>query len=97
MSTIIFITAATAKPEKEIAVRQALIDVAIAARANPDCIEYSILQSSTDPASTINFERWSSEEARDQFNSGPDVEKFIAIVSGNFTVSPQPASYLEIS
>lgn len=85
-----------AKPEKLQEVQQALNDVAKAARTQPGCIDYRIFSSTEDSATTVNFERWSSEEERDAFNAGPDVKKFIAAVTGNFAESPQPVSYREV-
>jgi len=93
-SPIVYMTSAKASTEKEQEVLQALRDVAEAARQQPECLDYRIFRAQD--GITINFERWSSEEARDAFNAGPAVEKFISAVSGNFAVSPQPISYEEI-
>lgn len=95
-SNIVFMTKVKAKPGKEQEVLQASIEVASAGRMQPGCVDLRILRSTEDPAVTINFERWSSEEARDAFMAGPEVEKFITAVSGAFVESPQPVSYQEI-
>jgi quinol monooxygenase YgiN len=92
-SDIIVMTTVKTKPGKEQDVLQASLDVAKAARTQSGCVDYRILRSAEDAALTINFERWSSKEERDAFNAGPDVEKFIAAVSGAFAESPQPVSY----
>lgn len=93
----VFITSAKAKSGKEQEVLQASLAVAKAARAQAGCVDYRIFRSTDEPAITVNFERWSSEEARDAFLAGPDVEKFIAAVSGNFAESPRPLSYREVN
>lgn len=94
MSNVLFLTKAIATAEAKDQVRQALIDVAAAARKQDGCVDYKILLA--EDGSTVNFEIWSSNEARDAFNNGPDVEAFIKAVSGNFAESPQPVSYQEI-
>lgn len=94
MNNAIFITKAKATAEANDKVRQALIDVASAARKQDGCVDYKILLA--EDGSTVNLEIWSSSEARDAFNDGPDVAAFIEAVSGNFAESPQPVSYEEI-
>jgi quinol monooxygenase YgiN len=90
---LVVMTKASAKPGKEEEVLRALRDVAEAGRAQSGCVDYRILRSADDAAATINFERWSSEGARDAFLAGPDVERFSAAVAGAFAESPQPVSY----
>lgn len=92
-SDIIVITTVKTMLGKEQDVLQASLEVAKAARAQSGCVDYRILRSIEDPATTLNFERWSSEAERDTFNAGPDVARFIAAVSGAFSESPQPVSY----
>jgi quinol monooxygenase YgiN len=92
----VFITSVKSKAGKEQEVLQASLEVAKAALAQAECVDYRIFRSTDDPAVTVNFERWSSQEARNTFNAGPDVEKFIAAVSDKFAESPQPISYYEI-
>lgn len=93
---IIFMTTAISKPEKQEQVYQALCDVAEAARAQTGCIDYRIFRSSDNATTTVNFEQWSSEQARDAFLAGPDVQKFAAAVSGAFAESPQPTLYQQV-
>lgn len=90
---IVIMTTAVAKPGKEKIVQQALRDVAAAARAQPDCIGYNTFCSTDNPAVTIAFERWGSEEERDLFLAGGDVKEFASAVSGAFVESPQPKSF----
>lgn len=92
-SDIVIMTAAEAKPGREKIVQQALRDVAKAARAQPDCIAYSTFCSAENPAATVTFERWGSEEERDTFLAGAEVKEFASAVSGAFVESPQPVSY----
>ncbi len=92
-SDLVIMTTAEAKPGKEKNVQQALRDVAKAARAQPGCIEYSILRSVENSAVTVNFERWDSKEERDAFFAAADVKKFASAVSGAFVESPQPVWY----
>jgi quinol monooxygenase YgiN len=96
-STIVFMTTAKAKPGKEQEIYQALQDVAGAAREQPDCVEYRVFRSSEDSTTTVNFEQWSSNEAREAFLASPAVEKFVAAVSGAFAESPQVVSYEEVA
>src|SRR5699024_12553313 len=86
-------TTAEDKPGKEIKVRQAICDVARAARAQLGCIEYTVLRSAENPAITVNFERWVSKANRDIFLAGADVKEFASAVSVAFVESPQPVSY----
>src|SRR5688500_258338 len=90
---VIWMTTAKARPGKEQAVQQALRDVARAARAQPGCGEYRVLRSAEDPAVTVNLERWESNEHRDAFLEGPDVETFASAIAGAFAESPEPLSY----
>lgn len=95
-SDLVVMTAAKAKPGKERKVLRALRDVAEAARAASGCVDCRIFRSAEDPAASINFERWSSEEARATFLTGPAVKTFVTVVSGAFAEPPQPVSYQEI-
>ena len=92
-SDVIWMTAAKARPGKEEQVRQALRDVARAARTQPGCVEYQVVRSAEDPAVTVNVERWESNEHRDAFLDGPEVETFASAIAGAFAESPQPLSY----
>lgn len=92
-SDFVVTTSAEAKPENVETVQRALRDVAKAARAQPGCIEYSILRSTENPAVTVNFERWASKAERSTFLAGDDVKEFASTVSGTFVESPQPISY----
>ena len=92
-SDFVITTTAEAKPGKEIKVRQALCDVAKAARAQSGCIEYTVLRSAENPAITVNFERWVSKAKRDIFLAGADVKEFASAVSVAFVESPQPIPY----
>src|SRR5699024_11678615 len=92
-SDFVITTTAEAKHGKEIKVRQALCDVAKAARAQSGCIKYTILRSAENPAITVNFERWASRAKRNTFLASTDVKEFASAVSGAFVKSPQPVSY----
>ena len=92
-SDIVIMTTAEAKPGKEKIVQQALCDVAQAAREESGCIEYCILHPKENSTVTINFERWTSKEARDTFLASKDVKEFASAVSGAFVGPPQPKSY----
>jgi quinol monooxygenase YgiN len=94
---IVFMTKVKSKSGKEQEVLQASPDVAKAARSQASCVDYRILRSPEDSSVTMNFEIWSSEEARNAFNNGPDAEKFIAVVSDAFAELPQPISYQEVA
>lgn len=89
----VIMTTAEAKPGKEKIVQQALHDVAKAARAQSECIEYRVFRSAENPAVTVNFERWTLKAERDTFLAGADVKKFASAVSGAFVEPPQPVSY----
>jgi quinol monooxygenase YgiN len=95
MNNLIVMTTATAKPGNEQAVRQALLDVAAAAREQESCVSYRVLEVIEDSATTINVEEWSSEEARNAFLEGLAVKTFIETVDGRFVTSPQPIEYRE--
>lgn len=92
-SDFVVTTTAEAKPGKENVVQQALCDVAKAARAKSGCIEYNVLRSKENPASTVNFERWVSKKERNKFLTSADVKEFASTVSGAFVESPEPVSY----
>jgi quinol monooxygenase YgiN len=94
---LVVMTQATAKPEHEPAVTTALRDVAAAARTHAGSVEYRLLRSATDPASTITFERWSSKAERDAFLGSPAVKTFVGAVTGAFAETPQPVSYEEVA
>ena len=91
-TTLVVMTKAEAKPEKNKSVQQALHDVAKAARKQSGCIEYRVFRSTENPAVTVNFERWASKKERDTFLAGEDVKKFASAVSDAFVESPQPVS-----
>lgn len=93
-TNVIYMTKSTAKPDKVEQVHQAMVDVAAAARMAPGCVDYRIFKASDD--STVNFEIWENDDARNAFNSSPAVEKFIAVVGGNFAVSPDPIAYKQM-
>lgn len=95
-TNMVFMTKVKAKPGKEERVLRASLAVAMAARAQAGCVDYRIFRSPQDNTETMNFEIWESEEARDKFNAGPDVEVFIAAVGNAFAEPPQPVSYQEI-
>lgn len=90
-------TEVKAKPDKARDILKASLEVAKAAKTQEGCVDYRILQSPTDPNITMNLEIWSTEEARDTFNAGSDVERFINAVSGAFAQPPHPVSYYEVS
>lgn len=94
---IVYMTEVKAKPGKAQDILRASLEVAKAANAQEGCIDYRILQSPNEPTITMNLEIWSSDAARDTFNAGSDVERFIHAVSGAFAQPPHPISYHEIS
>lgn len=89
-------TVAKAKPGKEQEVHRALRDVAEAGRKQSGCVDQRVFRSVEDPAITVNFERWSSNDERKAFLAGPDVKKFASAVADAFAESPQPVTYQEI-
>jgi quinol monooxygenase YgiN len=95
-NAVVVMTTVHAKPEVRAQVIQALQAVAAAARAEVGCIEYRVFGSADDADTTVNYERWSSNEAREKFLNGPAVAAFAATVNGAFSESPQPVSYNEI-
>lgn len=95
-SDVIIMTVAKAVSGKEEQVQQALRDVAAAARKQPGCIEYRVFRSADNASTTVNYERWSSEDEREAFLRGPEVKEFASAVAGGFAKSPQPVSYVEI-
>jgi quinol monooxygenase YgiN len=93
---IVVMTVAHAKPERQVEVVRALSDVAKAARAEDGCIEYRVFRSSENAMTSVNYERWSSNEAREAFLAGPAVMMFVAAIDDAFTEPPQPVAYEEI-
>lgn len=94
-TNLVFMTKVRTQPGKEQDVLRASLAVAQAARAQAGCVDYRIFYSPKNAAETMNFEIWKSEEARNTFNAGPDVEMFIEAVSGAFAEPPQVVSYQE--
>lgn len=90
---VVVMTTAAAKPGMEAKVRDALRDVSAAGRQHRGCLEYSVFRSADEPNVTICHERWASKADRDAFLESPDVDAFVAAITGAFVTSPTPVSY----
>jgi quinol monooxygenase YgiN len=92
---LIVMTEVTTKPERQAKVWEAMATIAQVAREQAGCIEYCILQSAEDPAVTINYERWTSEEARDVFMASAAVATFVEAIDipNSFIGNPGPVTY----
>ena len=94
-ATLVVMTEVKTKPDRQAPVWKAMAVVAQAARKYPGCIEYQILQSEKDPAITINYERWASEEAYNAFMESEDVASFVEAIDipNSFIGNPGPVTY----
>lgn len=94
-ATLIVLTEVETIPERQDQVWKAMAKVARAARKYPGCIEYNILQSETDHAITINYERWASEAERNVFMESEDVAAFVEAIDipNSFIGNPGPVTY----
>ncbi|WP_376703097.1 antibiotic biosynthesis monooxygenase [Mesorhizobium sp. ISC25] len=90
---MIVMTTAAAKPGIESKVRDALRDVAGAARKQSGCIDYSVFRSRAEPNVTICVERWASRQERDAFLGSADAKNFVSAITGAFLERPSPISY----
>ncbi|MER9431007.1 antibiotic biosynthesis monooxygenase [Mesorhizobium sp. M0408] len=90
---MIVMTTAAAKPGIESKVRNALRDVAGAARKQSGCIDYSVFRSEAEPHVTICVERWASKQERDAFLRSADAKNFVSAITGAFLERPSPISY----
>lgn len=92
---VIVMTEVKTIPERQATIWRAMTEVAHAAQNYAGCIEYQILQSEKDPAITINYERWASEEERNAFMESEDVAAFVEAISipNSFIGNPVPATY----
>ena len=92
-SDLIVIARAKAKPGKENALQQALIDVAKPTRAQPGSVAFSLFRSKEDPSVIIGFERWASSKDHEKHLQGPHVQKLMAAMSDLLAEPPQITSY----
>lgn len=90
---LVVMTTAAAKPGRESQVRDALRDVANAARRHAGCIEYEVVRSETEPNVTVCIERWASKDEREAFLRSSYVKTFVAAITGAFLETPSPHSY----
>jgi len=54
-----------ARPGQEAALRQALLEVVAASRAEPGCLNYDLHVAEDDPALFVLYENWASQTALD--------------------------------
>jgi quinol monooxygenase YgiN len=70
----------TAKPGHENTVREALMAVITATRAEADCIAYELHVDQANPANFICYEQWVSEEALQRHLETPHIQKLAQIL-----------------
>jgi len=74
---IIVLAAAKAKPGKEAELERAWREVAAPTRAQPGCVQFSLLRSTEDRAIFVGFERWESEEDHQTHLQGAHMQKLM--------------------
>jgi len=94
---IIVIATATAKPDKEKEMEQALNDVAAPTRQQPGSVEFSLFRSKGNPAVIVGLERWSSEADHDKHLQGDHVKKLFAAMTDLLATPPVIDTYTIIN
>jgi quinol monooxygenase YgiN len=92
-SDLIIIASAKAKPGKEKALEQALLDVAKPTRSQPGSVAFSLYRSVENPSVIIAFERWASKKEHERHLQGAHVQKLMAAMADILAEPPQILSY----
>lgn len=93
MSNITYMTTARAQANHVSVVHEAISEVAKFAVQSEGCQEYRVLRSDEHPLTTISYEVWASDKARNEFLKSQDVKKFAEAVNGKFSSPPQQVKY----
>lgn len=92
-SDLIVIAAATARPGKEGDLEAALREAAVATRAQPGCVQFSLYRVVGDPSTIVGYERWASKADHQRHLQGAHVQKLIGRFAGIIGVPPNITAY----
>ena len=92
-SDLIVIASAKAKPGKEAALEQALLQAAKPTREQPGCVSFSLFSSVDDPSVIIGFERWASVKDHEKHLQGAHVQTLMSQMMEILAEPPKILSY----
>ena len=92
-SDLIVIASATAAPGKEAQLEQALREAAVPTRAQPGCVQFSLLRLRGSPATIIGFERWASQDQHQRHLKSAYLQKLLERMTGILAGSPSIVMY----
>ena len=96
-SPITVLATIVAAPGNEASVRDALVVLAAATRAEPDNIEYRVVAAANDVATFVTVERWRSQAAIDAHMRSPHLAAAFADVGTLLAAAPEIVSYTELT
>jgi quinol monooxygenase YgiN len=92
-SDLIVIASATAAPGRESELEQALREAAVPTRAQPGCVQFSLLRLRGSPATIIGFERWASEDDHQRHLKSAYLQKLLGRMTGILAGAPSIVMY----
>lgn len=83
MSELRVVATIPAKPESADAIREALVRLAEATRAEDGCVDYVLYESAAVPGTFVTVETWRSQEDLDAHMTSPHVGEAFAAADGH--------------
>ena len=85
---LIVLASATAQPGKEAELEAALREVVQPTRAQPGCLQFSLLRTMDAPATLVGYERWESARHHQAHLQGAHVQRLMGRMAGVLAAPP---------